>query len=198
MFRLVAASLLLSLCSVASYAMQTTYEWTIDWTQSADQSGMLVFDDLGDNSPRTFNWIYYGAPPPSNIQGLPPGFGAQGSLTFDGSFVSRLRGCNDIETFCSTGGIVISGFTLVEFSLSGNSSATRASYVGGPTGCAPASSLSSLPPNCFAFESGITTFAVATPLTPVPEPSAWALLLAGLAGLALYGRRPTQEAVAAR
>lgn len=195
--RLIAASLLLTLCSLASRATQTTYEWTIDWANSADLSGTLVFDDLGDNSPRTFNWIYYGPPPPDNIQGLPPGFGALGSLAFDGSFVTGVRGCSDTETFCSSSDIVISGYSSFEFTLSGNGSATGASYVGGPAVCTPTSSLSSLPSSCFAFQSGITTFSVATPVTPVPEPSTWALLLAGLLGLTLLARRPALTRAAA-
>lgn len=189
---------LLALCSLASRATETTYVWTIDWADRPDQTGTLVFDDGGDNTPRTFSWFYPRPPFPLNQIKELGSFSAAGSLSFDGSLVTAFSGCNDIFTFCSSGGgIVLSGYTSANFFLSGSGSATFATYAGNPRdpGCAPGSLVGSLPSNCFAFSTGVTTFAAASAVTPVPEPSTWALMLGGLLGTALVARRLNPRAL---
>jgi PEP-CTERM motif len=201
MFRLLAASLLLTLCAWASHAAQTTYEWTIDWQDRPDQSGTLVFDDGGDASARSIRWdIRLGAPVPDSILGLPPGIAVAGGLSFDGSFVSGFFGCDDPYNACATPTTRF-GFTALSFSLS-SPSGSALNYSYNYTGSDPASPclqgnlLAIMPDSCFAIERGVTTFAVLA--APVPEASTWMLLLVGLAGLALHRRRPALRTVATR
>jgi PEP-CTERM motif len=199
MFRLLAASLLLTLCSFASHAAQTTYEWTIDWQNRPDQSGTLVFDDGGDASARTVRWdVVYGAPVPAGISGLPPGAAASGSLAFDGSFVSGLSGCSDPYNACTTPTTRF-GFTQTSFSLlspTGSAIDYSYNYTGSDvtSPCLQTNLLAIMPDSCFAIDRGVTTFDVLA--APVPEASTWMLLLAGLAGLALHRRRPALRTAA--
>ncbi len=192
----------LALLSLSAQATLTTYEWTIDWQSRPDQSGTLVFDDEGDASVRAVSWnIDFGRPVPSSITGLPPGLGVLGLLSYDGSFVSSVRGCSDPFGACS-GGATRFGYTFVEFTLSSIGDALNYAYnYGGSdpaSGCLNPVQLASLPDSCFAIDRGVTTFAAVT--AAVPEPSTWALLLAGLASLALHGRsrRPVLEPVRSR
>jgi hypothetical protein len=201
MFRLLAASLLLTLCPLASQAMQTTYEWTIDWQNRPDQVGTLIFDDGGDTSARTLRWdVVYGAPVPAGLSGLPPGAGAAGSLTFDGSFVSGLSGCSDPYNACTTPTTRF-GFTQTGFSLS-SPTGSAIDYTYNYTGSDPASPclqtnlLAIMPDSCFAIDRGVTTFDVLA--APVPEASTWLLLLAGLLGLTLLRRRPALRTLVVR
>lgn len=193
----------LALLSLAAQATLTTYEWTIDWQNRPDQSGTLVFDDQGDASARGISWnIDFGRPVPPSINGLPPGLGVLGLLSYDGSFVSNVRGCSDPFGACSPGGATRFGYTFVEFTLSSFDGALNYAYNysgGDPaSGCLNPVQLASLPESCFAIDRGVTTFTAVT--AAVPEPTSWALLLAGLASLALYGRsrRPAPEAVRSR
>jgi hypothetical protein len=201
MFRLLAASLLLTLCSFASHAAQTTYEWTIDWQNRPDQSGTLVFDDGGNTIARSIRWdIGFGAPVPDSILGLPPGIAVAGGLSFDGSFVSGFFGCSDPYNACARPTTRF-GFTEMSFSLSspaGSAVDYAYNYNGADSAspCLQSSLLANMPDSCFAIDRGVTTFAVLA--APVPEASTWALLLAGLLGLSLHRRRPALRAVAAR
>ena len=201
MFRLLAASLLLTLCSFASHAAQTTYEWTIDWQNLPDQSGTLVFDDGGDASARVLRWdIVYGQPVPAGVSGLPPGIGVAGSLAFDGSFVSGFVGCDDPYNACATPATRF-GFTWMSFSLSsptGSAIDYSYDYTGGDLSspCLQTNVLAIMPDSCFAIDRGVTTLSVLA--APVPEASTWAMLLAGLLGLMLYRRRAALRALALR
>jgi PEP-CTERM motif len=158
------AALPLVLFALAPRAEVTRYAWTIDWTTSADQSGTLSFDDGGDLSPRGYVWGDVAPPPPSFIDGLPPGFDAFGSLSFVGGVVIEVRGCDDAANFCADGSTG-PGYTRALFTLSGPGNAQRTTA---------------------GFESGVTTF---TPIAAIPEPGTLALLFAGVAGIGLFTRR---------
>jgi PEP-CTERM motif len=153
------AALPLVLCALAPRAEVTQYAWTIDWSTSADQSGILSFDDLGDLSPRGYVWGDVAPPPPAFIDGLPPGFDVFGSLSYVGGQVIEVRGCDDALTLCADSSGVPGGYSRAVFTLSGVGSAQRTTS---------------------GFESGVTTF---LPLAPIPEPGTLLLLASGLVGI---------------
>jgi hypothetical protein len=198
MARLFVAAVL-AFFTLAAQATLTTYEWTIDWQNRPDQSGTLTFDDEGDTSARGVSWnIDFGRPVPPTVTGLPPGLGVLGLLSYDGSFVTNVRGCSDPFGACSPGGATRFGFTFVQFELSSFGDALNYiyNYSGGDpaSGCLNPALLAGLPESCFAIDRGVTTFTAVT--AAVPEPSTWALLLGGLVSLALVGRRRRLKAEA--
>jgi hypothetical protein len=192
--QVLSTALISSACGAAQAAL-LTYEWSIDWQNLPDQIGVLSFDDEGDASARSFQWyLYFGIAPPPRLQGLPPGFGIDGGLRFDGSAVTGFNGCDDFFEGCNDSYATPSGWTRASFSLGAAGSATGWTY--SYTGSDPASNcfgsaVSLLPPSCFDIDRGLTTFSAVALATPVPEPASWAQLAAGLLGLVLLTRRRT-------
>ena len=178
-------ALLALLAASPARAVGSTVHWTIDWEERSDQHGTLVFDARDDETPRAITWAEFaGVPVPPTIDGLPPGLGSFGSLTFDGSRVLGFNGCSDAFDVCPTNGATVAGWTSASFSQSAPGVAMSLSF-DPAAGCVPASPLSFLPVSCFDIERGSTTLAA---VTLVPEPFTWLLLLAGLAGMGLYTR----------
>jgi hypothetical protein len=182
---------LLWLCACAAQAAVTTYEWTIDWQQRPDQSGTLSFDDGGDPTARLLVWdLGLGVAPPASLTGLPPGLAASGGLSFDGSFIVGLTGCDDAISACTLPATRL-GFTQVSFALSAPGGQAQ-SYLFSPPANDPGSPclqgdlLAPMPDRCFAIDKGVTTL---TLTSAIPEPGTLALLLAGLAGLGSVARR---------
>ena len=185
---------LLAASPLVSQAALLTYEWAIDWEGMADQSGVLSFDDESNPSARSVQWLpLYGPPVPTAIVGLPSWLQGFGSLSFDGNAVTSLDGCSDYFEACSDSYATPAGWTKASFSLGSQGDATSwtYSYTGSDPAsfCLPGSALSLLPPSCFSITRGITTFAAVEPAAPIPEPSTWAQIGAGLLGLALLLRR---------
>ena len=187
----------LSALSISAHAVQTPYEWTIDWQTSPDESGIFVFDDLGQDNPQVpsnwFNYLFAGISPPNFVDGLPPHMVLNIAASFEGSTLTGIRGCNDYFSVCAPApfNIIIYGWTEVSFGTQGNT-ATRAKYAyanrpGVEPGCSATGGFSYWPGKCFEFETGVTT------LTAVPEPTTYALMLVGLGALSVAARRRRQH-----
>ena len=187
----------LSALSISAHAVQTTYQWTIDWQTSPDLSGTFVFDDLGEENPQVpsswFNYLYAGISPPHIVDGFVPYVVLNIAASFVDSTLTGIRGCDDYFSACNRGfgNVVIYGWTEVAFGALGNT-ATRAryAYANRPDvepGCSATGGLSYWPAKCFEFETGVTT------LTAVPEPTTYALMLIGLGTLSVASRRRRQQ-----
>lgn len=195
------AAALWTASSCVAQAEVLTYEWSIDWQNGLDQSGVLSFDDESNPSPRSVQWLpVYGPPVPPTIAGLPLWLQGFGFLSFDGNAVSGLDGCSDYFEACSDSFATAVGWTRASFSLGARGDATRwtFSYTGSDPDSYCNNAFSLLPPSCFSIDRGITTFTEVEPAAPIPEPSTWKQIAAGLLALGLLLRRQARRASSAR
>ncbi len=194
------AAALMVMSSFAAQATLLTYEWSIDWQTRPDQSGALTFDDESDPRARSVQWLpLYGPQVPSTIMGLPFWLQGFGSLSFDGNVVSGLYGCSDYFEACNDSFATASGWTKASFSLGAEGDATgwTYSYDGSDPDSLCNNAFALLPRSCFSIELGITSFTAVEPTAPIPEPSTWALLGAGLLSLAPLLRRQARRGASA-
>jgi hypothetical protein len=190
----VAGALLIAAAGQQARATELTYVLIVDWERSDDLVATLTFEDGGDATPRRLAW---GGVVP-DLRPLPDSVSFEtlvgylprptGELFFDGNDVISLTLCNNFWSGC---GELYSfgGYTALDFVLQGPGDAVRA-YIDPELSSDPAcTNRFDHPARCMDFESGVATFIALNPTPPVPEPSSWALFLAGLGGVLLLAKR---------